>query len=146
MTREEAVDFGKIWLEMQDEDMRSNTYKFLVMAIEALEQQPCEDAISRQAALNVVHKYFEHYLQLNDDICLDGLRSLPSIEPKEKTEWILVSERLPEINKEVIVTDIETIDTYTSCYLADGYWRCDNGPFKDRIIAWMPLPEPYKEV
>lgn len=48
-------------------------------------QQPCDDCISRQEALNVVHKYFEHYLQLNDDICLDGLRSLPSVIPKEKT-------------------------------------------------------------
>jgi hypothetical protein len=44
-----------------------------------------DDLISRQEALNVVHKYFEHYLQLNDDICLDGLRSLPSVTPKEKT-------------------------------------------------------------
>lgn len=64
----------------------------LDIAIKALEQQPCEDVISRQEALNVVHKYFEHYLQLNDDICLDGLRSLPSVTPKEKTgktgHWI----------------------------------------------------------
>lgn len=52
---------------------------------EYLEQEPCEDAVSRQEALNIVHKYFEHYLQLNDDICLDGLRSLPSVTPKEKT-------------------------------------------------------------
>lgn len=59
-------------------------------AIEVLEQEPCEDCISRQEALNVVHKYFEHYLQLNDDICLDGLRSLPSVTPKEKTgHWIV---------------------------------------------------------
>ena len=56
----------------------------------ALSAEPCEDCISRQEALNVVHRYFEHYLQLNDDICLDGLRSLPSITPKEKTgHWIL---------------------------------------------------------
>ena len=48
-------------------------------------QQSCDDCISRQEALNAVHKYFEHYLQLNDDICLDGLRSLPSVIPKEKT-------------------------------------------------------------
>lgn len=49
-------------------------------------QEPCDDVVSRQEALNVVHKYFEHYLQLNDDICLDGLRSLPSVTPKEKAE------------------------------------------------------------
>ena len=61
----------------------------------------------------------------------------------EQTGWIPVSERLPERNKEVIVTDIETSDTYLSRYIGNGYWECDNGLFKNRIIAWMPLPEPY---
>ena len=69
---------------------------------------------------------------------------LPSVTPKEKTGWIPISERLPERNKEVIVTDIETSDTYLSRYIGNGYWECDNGLFKDRIIAWMPLLEPYK--
>ena len=60
------------------------------------------------------------------------------------SKWIPVSERLPEINKEVIVTDIEVSDTYISYYLGNNYWQCDNGTYEDRIIAWMPLPEPYK--
>lgn len=62
-----------------------------------------------------------------------------------QTEWIPVSERLPERHKEVIVTDIETSDTYQSQYIGNGYWECDNGILKNRIIAWMPMPEPYKE-
>lgn len=57
--------------------------------------EPCEDAISRQEAINVVHRYFEHYLQLNDDICLDGLRSLPSVTPKGKTgRWIFKNDNI----------------------------------------------------
>lgn len=58
--------------------------------------------------------------------------------------WIPVSETLPEIHKEVIVTDIETSDAYQSRYIGDGYWECDNGLFKNRIIAWMPLPDKYE--
>lgn len=58
--------------------------------------------------------------------------------------WIPVSERLPEINIDVIVTDIETTGTYSARYLGDGIWECDNGTRDDRIIAWMTFPEPYK--
>lgn len=61
-----------------------------------------------------------------------------------QTEWIPVSERLPEINEEAIVTDVEVNDSYASQYLGKGYWDCDNGPFNNRIIAWMPKPKPYK--
>lgn len=59
--------------------------------------------------------------------------------------WIPVSKGLPEKYKEVIVTDIETHGAYVSRYIGDGYWECDNGPYKNRIIAWQPLPKTYKE-
>lgn len=67
-----------------------------------------------------------------------------AIKALEQTRWIPISERLPEQYKEVIVTDIETTDTYLSQYIGNGHWECDNGLFNNRIIAWMPLPEPYK--
>ena len=68
-----------------------------------------------------------------------------SVLKESKEEWIPVSEGLPERYKEVIVTDIETSDTYLSRYIGNGYWECDNGLFKNRIIAWQPKPKPYKE-
>lgn len=61
-----------------------------------------------------------------------------------KPSWIPCSERLLEEHKEVIVTDIETSDTYQSQYVGNGYWECDNGLFNNRIIAWQPKPKPYK--
>lgn len=70
---------------------------------------------------------------------------LINAQKQQPKTWIPVSERLPEKYKEVIVTDIETSDTYQSYYIGDGYWECDNGAFKNRIIAWMPFPEKYEE-
>lgn len=87
--------------------------------------------------------YCENILQIKinkeelKQILLNSMQKTPF-------KWIPVSERLPEKYKEVIVTDIETVDTYESYYIGDGYWECDNGAFKNRIIAWMPKPEPYK--
>ncbi len=106
-----------------------------------VEQEPCADCISRQAVLELMADY-----DLSMGQVVKGIHALPSITPKPKTgKWILVSERLPEEYREIIVTDVETSATYLSRYIGDGYWECDNGLFKDRIIAWMPLPEPYEE-
>lgn len=79
---------------------------------------------------------------------LEGIEALMAegeIYDIEYSPWIPVSERLPERYKVVIVTDIETSDTYQSRYIGNGYWECDNGTLKNRIIAWMPLPEPYEK-
>lgn len=62
-----------------------------------------------------------------------------------QNEWIPVSERLPEIDEEVIITDIEVSNTYQSRYIGNGYWECDNGTYKNRVIAWKPFPEPYEK-
>lgn len=61
---------------------------------------------------------------------------LPSAQP----QWIPVSERLPEYGTEVIT--INKDDEYEINHVIDeedGEW------FFDGAVAWMPLPEPYKE-
>lgn len=69
----------------------------------------------------------------------------PKVKRSLQSKWTPVSEGLPEIGVDVIVTDIETTGTYSAYYLGDGFWQCDNGTYNNRIIAWMPFPEPYKE-
>jgi hypothetical protein len=101
---------------------------------------------------DALEKRFEEECEGECPICIysnEGfpcglIKTAPTVE-RLTGRWIPVSERLPEINKEVIVTDIETSDTYQSRYIGGGYWGCDNGPLNDRIIAWMPLPTPYKK-
>lgn len=66
-------------------------FEALDLVIKALEQKLCEDCISREEAINAVHKYFVKYLKINDDICLDGIRSLPSVTPQpKKGKWIVI--------------------------------------------------------
>ena len=82
--------------------------------IKMLEQQPCDDCISRAEAINVVHKYFMDYLKLNDDICLDGIRSLPSVTPTiskmEQVEDCISRYAVDELSKELVHTTRDKAD------------------------------------
>jgi hypothetical protein len=72
-------------------------------------------------------------------------------------EWIPVSERLPTIDAEngwkasdVVLVFLADGKMHMGFYCDDKKWRfCESGeekePFWKDVIAWMPLPEPYKE-
>ena len=52
------------------------------MAIKALEQQPCEDTISRQAAIDALSQYpFEKVVN-----CVSIIEELPSAQPEQLTD------------------------------------------------------------
>lgn len=69
-------------------DMSIDKMQKICAIIGEEDQEPCEDAISRQAAIEVVRKWFDK-IQLNSDICLDGIISLPSVISQPKTgRWI----------------------------------------------------------
>ena len=72
-----------------------------------------------------------------------------------QTRWIPVSERLPEEDKQVLVTECFTGISGKKIYsisLASRYgddwvtvddeYKLD--PSRYKVVAWMPLPEPYK--
>ena len=67
---------------------------------------------------------------------------IAELEDKIKTSWILVSERLPEEYREVAVTvdgkgEIGAFVSSDTC--VEGDWHNWDG-----VVAWMPLPEPYR--
>lgn len=68
---------------------------------------------------------------------LEKLRALPSAEPR----WIPCGERLPEEDGYYLVTNSKWGAPWReiTLWVTDG-WSSDNKP-----IAWMPLPEPYRE-
>lgn len=80
------------------------------------------------------------------------------IERLKATNWIPVSERLPEEDGRYLVTFKYGIKVcmvgYGSCKrtvlgypIGHGWYSLEEAQYyaEDSIIAWMPLPEPYKE-
>ena len=106
------------------------------------------------------------------DFCWESKNILQELVDKaESFEWIPVSERLPDEHdslfakfygtdkwndalwktqsKEVLVTvEFEYgIRSVTSSYTTDDKWEIEKRVKfrKCKVVAWMPLPEPYKE-
>ena len=85
MTRDEAVAYITEWLKdeyaLNDKDREA-----LQMAISALEQEPCEDAVSREAVLNCFTatklKKFDFILYAREEI-----KKLPSVT-RQTGKWI----------------------------------------------------------
>lgn len=76
-----------------------------------------------------------------------GLKIMDYIEnmdDEKENGWIPVSERLPEDGTYITTLDGELVgqeEPFTGmCGIENGKWDDE-----DCVIAWMPLPEPYKE-
>lgn len=61
-----------------------------------------------------------------------------------KANWIPCSERLPEIAKSVLVTSTWP-DGQRACHVSERMIHKWTNTFGAKVVAWMPLPEPYKE-
>lgn len=86
MTREEAI---KEWII----PALKNTWneKKNAEILKALEQEPCEDTISRQAALGCCRNEWEEEVEMR-------LKSLPSVTPKQKIgRWIAIENEEMEV-------------------------------------------------
>lgn len=99
MTREEAIGFLQSRVDLIDKDYPDvkDYREALVVAIKALEQNPCEDCISRTELLSKIDAERKYLLNLKMDgaehIIVHHARriieDMPSITPQPKTgQWI----------------------------------------------------------
>jgi hypothetical protein len=116
-------------------------------------QEPCDDAISRKDALEAILTRVPDFCGGDEGGNLIGrnetasyIRNLPSVTPKLKTgKWIPVSERLPKQGESVICQcRANIIKVFKLDANFDWYQDADHCYMNGFVIAWMPLPEPYK--
>lgn len=92
------------------------------------------------------------YKKLYEDLKTEHLDMIKQISKETQVQpianqWIPCSERLPEQGQEVICCNFEgIIEIGYLHYRVPHILCCEHGPLLvEDVIAWMPLPEPYKK-
>lgn len=108
---------------------------------------------------SIFHKYIEDLLgrpvqtielafkeqEIKEKAKADFLNLCASEDPER---WIPVSERVPKKGVDVLATTLWGAITIAEMFSAND-WLIHEGATNDGaddIVAWMPLPEPYREV
>lgn len=80
--------------------------------------------------------------------------AIEALEKQATSEWIPASERLPEEHDTMFAKKSDKVNVTVefddgsrmtqTLYTIDGEWKRETN-IKHKVIAWRPLPEPYKE-
>ena len=100
--------------------------------------------------------YTDEEIQKMQDLAqaqLDKAYELRRQSAQPEQQWIPVSERLPEDDTLMLVNYIDNrpdaMDIWIGWHEMENVWYIDgeahSREYGNEVVAWMPLPEPYKE-
>lgn len=107
-----------------------------------------DDVIYRQAAIEALHQWFadgfEEDRWWNSTHVLAALEGLPSAQPEQR--WIPCSERLPKYGEPVLwCNEKGSVFTTAITFVNErGDFAVGKRHRRYSVVAWKPLPEPYK--
>ena len=98
-----------------------------------------DDLIKRQDAIDALFEWYETPM---DQDAVDVICNVPPAQ-----QWVSCSERLPEPNSERIILLYDNGLISGGKYLGDKTFVIDFQDIdkKTKVVAWMPLPESWKE-
>ena len=125
-----------------------------------------KDLIDREAALNCFHSWVDQYGDVHtpDEMPeYQAIEALPSAQPEQ--QWIPCSEKDAEypclacdVFGQIFITDGGIVKINGECYDGTGFDFSNADEFLKgikvgnamrmlprKIVAWLPLPEPYRE-
>lgn len=109
------------------------------------------------------------YGKTGTDHCSEEALQMATMALQNTQVWVPVNERLPEEHDSIfkkfkgtskwnpvmfektskyVIATVEYIDgtrLTTRAHTTDGIWKADNSLMTGKVVAWMPLPEPYQE-
>ena len=101
---------------------------------------------------DLIDKKYQLVMSIREEKILDSVIKVIDEQPKVG-EWIPCSERLPKLLERVLVyakyTGKKSKNNFINNDVIATNWRDKHGDFVNmgidyEVIAWMPLPEPYK--
>ena len=115
-----------------------------------------DDTVYRQAAIEAINSHFGFNVEEEYGSAVqEAINGLPSAQPDPR--WIPVEEHLPKPNEKeedqvqkYYLIQNEFGDMMVAAYHGNtsGYTWWEQmyayEPITDKVIAWMPLPRPYK--
>jgi hypothetical protein len=126
----------------------------IVKDSQGLAKDLANDCISRKAAIDALGERpmvwagsdYELGARNQYDADVLALETVPSVQPEPR--WVSCSERLPEHGGRYLISVLDGVNRRTT--VAPYLPRCKAWTMTGRmaywkVIAWMPLPEPYKE-
>lgn len=116
--------------------------------------------MTREEAIKVLEMFLHKQCDLGrtefayDQLTIWDAVKMASDALEQELSWIPVAERLPQESKMFLVTLVDKENDYICIDVAwyahpndysieFGEWR--EVPTSEKVIAWMQLPEPYKE-
>lgn len=88
MTKEEAI----LRLKRQADGYYPKLTEALNIAIKALEKEPCEDAVSRQAVLDCAYAYGNGFEPEGYCVDVEDIQKLPSVTPQAKNGYLMIDD------------------------------------------------------
>lgn len=139
MTREQNV---RSILESNFVGFKDEIIDVAVKNIMALSAEPCREADDYENEIADLH----NRLDIAEYDKERYKEEITTLEAENKGEWISVSERLPEDRQSVLVWCPQYKNIYCA-YLEKGQWWIFGAFIQivpNEVVAWMPLPAPYK--
>lgn len=145
------IDYTKLQMQLAKVPMEERTFR---AAVNVALNMPLADAVYTKELRKIMTNS-----KLSDDEVWNKLRDLAGLKKNkgrpDRKKWIPVDKKLPQPYKEVLCWyEYYRYGDYNCMYQTYGIgiydsknnmWGGDITGHKARVIAWMPLPEKYKE-